>query len=206
MNRRTRILSIHDLRFTIHQFMKKLYFHSFIFALLFCAVVSSARAQAVVNPAVEQVDIKLRGTDGKTYDVAGLRGNVVLVSFGATWCQPCKEELQALEQLKKEYKDKPVKFLWIDIESQEEVSDGALRDYAKKLKISFPVLRDPDKSTFSRFSTRLRLPTILFFDKAGKLATPNHVGMAAIPVYMARMRERLDKLLTMESATNSTGR
>jgi thiol-disulfide isomerase/thioredoxin len=186
--------------------MKKLYLCSFSFVFLLCAVASSVRAQAAANPTEEQVNIKLRGTDGKTYDVASLRGNVVLVSFGATWCLPCKEELQALEQLKKEYKDKPVKFLWIDIESQEDVSDGALRDYAKKLKVSFPVLRDPDKATFSRFSTRLRLPTILFFDKSGKLATPNHVGMAAIPVYMARMRERLDKLLTMEAATNSTGR
>jgi thiol-disulfide isomerase/thioredoxin len=186
--------------------MKKLYLHSFIFASLLCALVGSARAQVVSNPASEPISIKLRGVDGKAYDVASLHGNVVLVSFGATWCLPCKEELQALEHLKKEYKDKPVKFLWISIESQEEVSDGALRDYAKKLKISFPVLRDPDKATFSRFSTRLRLPTILFFDKSGKLSTPNHVGMAAIPVYMARMRERLDKLLTMEAATISTGR
>jgi thiol-disulfide isomerase/thioredoxin len=186
--------------------MKKFYLYSFIFAFLLCAVASSAHAQAVGNQTGEPASIKLRGADGKTYDVASLRGNVVLVSFGATWCIPCKEELQALEQLKKEYKDKPVKFLWIDIESQEDVSDGALRDYAKKLKVSFPVLRDPDKATFSRFSTRLRLPTILFFDKSGKLSTPNHVGMAAIPVYMARMRERLDKLLTMEAATNSTGR
>jgi thiol-disulfide isomerase/thioredoxin len=186
--------------------MKKLYLYSFIFASLLCAVASSARAQVVANQTGEQVGIKLRGTDGKTYDVASLRGNVVLVSFGATWCQPCKEELQALEQLKKEYKDKPVKFLWISIESQEEVSDGALRDYAKKLKLSFPVLRDPDKATFSRFSTRLRLPTILFFDKSGNLSTPNHVGMAAIPLYLARMRERLDKLLTLEAATNSSVR
>jgi thiol-disulfide isomerase/thioredoxin len=185
--------------------MKKIYLCSFIFAFLLCALASSTQAQALANQTEEEAAIKLRGVDGKTYDVVSLRGNVVLVSFGATWCLPCREELQALEQLKKEYKDKPVKFLWIDIESREDVSDGALRDYAKKLKISFPVLRDPDKSTFSRFSTRLRLPTILFFDKSGKLSTPNHVGMAEIPLYMSTMRGRLDKLLTLEAATNTTG-
>jgi thiol-disulfide isomerase/thioredoxin len=185
--------------------MKRLYLCSFIFAFLLCALASSTQAQVLANQTQEEVAIKLRGVDGKTYDVASLRGNVVLVSFGATWCLPCREELQALEQLKKEYKDKPVKFLWIDIESHEDVSDGALRDYAKKLKISFPVLRDPDKSTFSRFSTRLRLPTILFFDKSGKLSTPNHVGMAEIPLYMSTMRGRLDKLLTLEAATNKNG-
>jgi thiol-disulfide isomerase/thioredoxin len=189
--------------------MKKLYSYSFLLASLFCALAISARAQEVAgasNAWQGQTDIKLKGADGKTYDTASLRGNVLLVSFGATWCEPCREELQALEQLKKEYRDKPVKFIWISIESQDEVSDGALRDYAKKLKISFPVLRDPDKATFSRFSARLRLPTILFYDKSGKLSTPNHVGMAAIPIYLAKMRERLDKLLMMEAATSAKGR
>ncbi len=149
----------------------------------------------------EPLTIQLKGADGKNYDIASMRGQVVLVSFGATWCQPCKEELKALEQLKKEYSDKPVKFLWVSIESEEEVSDGELRSYAKHLKFSFPVLRDPDKRTFARFSQRLRLPTILFFDREGKFSLPNHVGMAAIPVYMAKMRERLDKILKTEAAT-----
>jgi thiol-disulfide isomerase/thioredoxin len=165
-----------------------------------------AQDSTAANLAEEPLTIQLKGTDGKLYDIANMRGQVVLVSFGATWCQPCKEELKALEQLKKEYSDKPVKFLWISIESEEEVSDGGLRSYAKQLKLSFPVLRDPDKRTFARFSQRLRLPTILFFDREGKLVLPNHVGMAAIPVYMAKMRERLDKILKMEAAHGSTGR
>ncbi len=160
-----------------------------------------AQDSTAANLPEEPLTIQLRGMDGKDYDIASMRGQVVLVSFGATWCQPCKEELKALEQLKKEYSDRPVKFLWISIESEEEVSDGGLRSYAKQLKLSFPVLRDPDKRTFARFSQRLRLPTILFFDREGKLVLPNHVGMAAIPVYMAKMRERLDKILKTEAAT-----
>jgi thiol-disulfide isomerase/thioredoxin len=160
---------------------------------------------ATANPPLAPAGIQLRGADGKSYDIASMRGQVVLVSFGATWCLPCKEELKALEQLKKEYRDKPVKFLWISIESESEVTDSGLRDYAKQLKLSFPVLRDPDKRTFARFSQRLRLPTILFFDREGKLSPPNHVGMAAIPVYLAKMRERLDKLLlSAEAMTHSS--
>lgn len=180
-----------------------------IFSLLFlCAslVVAAAVARAQgaagqVVPPADSSDLKLRGADGKTYDVASMRGQVVLVSFGATWCLPCKEELKALEVLKKEYKDKPVTFLWISIESEEDVSDKGLRDYAKGLKISFPVLRDPDRTIFARYSQRLRMPTVLFFDREGKLSLPNHVGMADAPLYMATMRKRLDKLLTEEAAT-----
>lgn len=183
--------------------MKRIFLATFLCASLFCALTGQAHGQdsSATNLPEEQPSINLKGTDGKTYDLARMRGQVVLVSFGATWCIPCKEELKALEMLKKEYSDRPVKFIWISIEGEDEVSDGGLRSYAKQLKLTFPVLRDPDKRTFARFSERLRLPTILFFDRDGKLALPNHVGMAAIPIYMAKMRERLNKLLTTEAAT-----
>ena len=175
--------------------MKKVALITFLFASVFTFV--SARAQSVTTQPVDN-SIRLRGTDGKTYDVASMRGQIVLVSFGATWCEPCKEELKALEQLKKEYKDKPVTFLWISVEGEDQVSNSGLKDYAKKLKLSFPVLRDPDRSTFARFSPRMRLPTILFFDRNGRLSMPNHVGMAALPLYLSTIRGRLDKLLATE--------
>jgi thiol-disulfide isomerase/thioredoxin len=189
--------------------MKKFSLLTFLSASLLLALTANALGQDSSSPPLpeEPAGIQLKGADGKDYDIATMRGQVVLVSFGATWCLPCKEELQALEQLKKEYKDKPVKFLWISIESETEVTDSGLRSYAKQLKLSFPVLRDPDKRTFARFSQRLRLPTILFFDREGKLSPPNHVGMAAVPVYMAKMRERLDKLLTSaEAVTNPSNK
>jgi thiol-disulfide isomerase/thioredoxin len=188
--------------------MKRIFLYTFLSASLVFGFVTQARGQdsAMADQTEEPLTIQLKGADGKLYDIANMRGQVVLVSFGATWCLPCKEELKALEQLKKEYSDKPVKFLWVSIESEEEVSDSGLRSYAKQLKFSFPVLRDPDKRTFARFSQRLRLPTILFFDREGKLVLPNHVGMAAIPIYMAKMRERLDKILQMDAANSSTGR
>ncbi|HYY56433.1 MAG TPA: TlpA disulfide reductase family protein, partial [Pyrinomonadaceae bacterium] len=63
-------------------------------------------------PRPPDVGIKLRGIDGKTYDIALMKGNILLVSFGATWCAPCAKELRALEELKSEYHDKPVRFLW----------------------------------------------------------------------------------------------
>ena len=183
--------------------MKKIYIFSFLCVLFLAAISARAQDPTPANLPAEPVSINLKGADGKTYDVASMRGQVVLVSFGATWCQPCKEELRALEQLKKEYKDRPVKFLWVSIESEEDVSDGGLRNYAKQLKLSFPVLRDPDKRTFDRFSQRLRLPTILFFDRDGRISLPNHVGMADVAVYMAKMRERLDKLLAGDVSTRT---
>src|SRR3954462_12120525 len=102
--------------------MKKVIALAFLFASVL-TLGAGASAQTVVTPPLD-TSIRLRGMDGKTYDVASMRGQVVLVSFGATWCEPCKEELKALEQLKKEYRDKPVTFLWVSVEDEDQVSNS----------------------------------------------------------------------------------
>jgi len=140
--------------------------------------------------------IRLQGLDGQTHDVSALRGNVVLVSFGATWCTPCSRELHALEELKSEFAGKPVKFFWVSIESSEDVSNASLKRYAKERRITFPVLRDPEKAAYVQFSARLRLPLIVFFGTDGQLDAPVQFGMRSpADLYKADVRARLHKLL-----------
>ena len=141
--------------------------------------------------------LKLQGLDGKIYDLGELRGSVVLVSFGATWCAPCSTELRALEELLGEYREQPVKFFWVSIERPEEITNAALRRYAKERKLSFPVLRDTAKMVFLQFSPRVRLPMIVMLGKDGKIDAPVQFGMRApADAYKADMRARLNKLLT----------
>ena len=138
---------------------------------------------------------KLSGIDGKNYDFTKMKGSVVLVSFGATWCTPCSAELLALEELKREYKDKPVKFFWVSIEHEDQVSNKDLAKYARTRKLTFPVLRDPMQLLFAQYTKRVRLPLVVFYDKEGRADMPVHFGMGTPQVYKDRMRERLNKLL-----------
>ncbi|HEX7998487.1 MAG TPA: TlpA disulfide reductase family protein [Pyrinomonadaceae bacterium] len=165
----------------------------------------SVRAQQQTNEPPLDVSIKLKGVDGKTYDLAEMRGSVLLVSFGASWCQPCWAELRALEELKREYKNQPVKFLWVSIEREEEISDGKLRSFARSQKLSFPVLRDPSGFTYAQFSTRRRIPLVVFFNREGKPVAPTHAGMAEPELYKRTMRERLDKLLQAQAPVETDG-
>jgi thiol-disulfide isomerase/thioredoxin len=180
--------------------MKKL-FPFLLFVMLLSASASLPSAQQMSE---DEISISLKGTDGCVYDISKMRGNVLLVSFGATWCQPCKEELRALEQLKQEYKDKPVRFLWVDIESPEDVSDGQLRNFAKSLKLTFPVLRDPTKFTFAQFTDTVRIPMVTIFNKDGRLVV-RQTGMAAPEEYKTFLRTRLNKFLATGASANSVG-
>jgi thiol-disulfide isomerase/thioredoxin len=174
--------------------------------VLICAlaVISLPAGAQVPGPASNPVYVKLRGIDGKMYDIAEMRGHVVLVSFGATWCQPCSAELVALEELKREYEKRPVRFLWVSIERKKEITDGGLRGFAKQRKLSFPVLRDPTQLTYAQFSTRVRLPLVVLFDKDGNVVGDRHFGISSHEDYKAKMRSALDELLAGSGSTSSS--
>jgi len=153
------------------------------------------KQEAEAQPQTPAV-IKLKGLDGKVYDSSAMRGEVLVVSFGATWCTPCTWELVAIEELKEEYAGKPVRFLWVSIEGEKQTSDNILKHYAKQRRLTVPVLRDPDAQAFSQFSTSTRIPVVVFFDKEGRHVGPVHRGMSSeISEYKKMVRTRVDALL-----------
>jgi thiol-disulfide isomerase/thioredoxin len=180
--------------------MRKLTLIFLLALFVACVPARSVQAQRITSITVEDAEpeLNLQGIDGKTYSLATMRGNVLLVSFGATWCQPCRDELAALEELKVEYQGKPVKFLWVNIESPEELPDKKLKSFVKSNKLTFPVLRDPSKFTFAQFSSVVRMPMVVFFDKDSKFKAPKQTGMASQEMYKARIRLRLDQLLATQ--------
>ncbi len=167
--------------------------------------VSAQQQQQEAQPQTPAV-IKLKGLDGKVYDSTAMKGDVVVFSFGATWCTPCTWELVAIEELKEEYAGKPVRFIWISIEGEKQTSDNLLRHYAKERKLTIPVLRDPDAQAFSQFSTSTRIPVVVFFDREGKYVAPVHRGMSPeISEYKKLVRTRVDALLKAGEAGKAAG-
>src|SRR5438067_1509917 len=157
-------------------------------------------AAAQLKPPPADPKMKLQGLDGKVYDLADLRGSVVLVSFGATWCAPCTTELKALQELLTEFRDKPVKFFWVSVERPEEITNAGLKRYAHERRVTFPVLRDTGKMVFLQFADRVRLPMIVLLKKDGRVDAPVQLGMSSqAESYKANLRGRINRLLTLPS-------
>jgi peroxiredoxin len=109
--------------------------------------------------------ITLARADGGTFSSAALRGkSPVVVSFFATWCGPCREELPHLIDLYQKHHAQGLQVVSISVEDAETV-----RRFAQEEKVPFPLLIDADQSVSRRFNVA-SIPMTVVLDKQGRAA------------------------------------
>ena len=62
----------------------------------------------------------LKTLNDESMSFEALKGKVVLINFWASWCGPCLEELPQLEALSRTYKQESIKFLAVNLDTQDE--------------------------------------------------------------------------------------
>jgi cytochrome c biogenesis protein CcmG/thiol:disulfide interchange protein DsbE len=83
-------------------------------------------------------EIQLAGLSGRMVSLADYRGGVVLVNFWASWCPPCKSELEWFEKVFEDYEDDGFAVVAVSLD---EVSPELVMD----LGIAFPVVVANDR-------------------------------------------------------------
>lgn len=143
---------------------------------LFMMVLLGSSLALAQNRGGEPVDFSLRSTDGQTITSDSLRGEVVVLAFGASWLPLSKNQLQGIRKLADEYSDRGVVVYWVSTESEDPKSknfatDEQLRGFALKYGLKVTVLRDPDGVTSKKFGID-QLPSIVIIDKQGNPSEP----------------------------------
>ena len=87
----------------------------------------------------------------------------LLLTFWATWCKPCIEELTELNKLYNDYKDKGFKLLAISTDSERTVAK--VKPYVKSKNYDFPVLYDTSGDVARIYYARAVPFTVLIDDK-----------------------------------------
>ena len=141
----------------------------------------------------------LRSVDGQTITSDSLRGEVVVLAFGASWLPLSKTQLQGIRKLADEYSNRGVVVYWVSTESDDPksknyASDAQLRAFAQKYGLKVTVLRDPDGAVSKKFGVD-QLPSIVILDKNGDPVGYPIGGLDPNGNLAGQLASRLDKVL-----------
>lgn len=130
-----------------------------------------ALAADPLAPAAERPllgDFALPTLDGGKVALADHKGKVVLVSFWATWCKPCKQELPLLDALGKKYADRGLVVLSINTDAPKTQAD--VRRTVTTKGLTLPILLDGDGKVSGRLNPRVAMPFAIYVDRQGRRA------------------------------------
>ena len=143
------------------------------FLILFIFLIANASANDL--PEIKNIVIH---KNPKTYDnvifldkkdqkinIKDFRGNLLILNFWATWCEPCKEEMPSLDRLQVNSKFNDLKIFAINI-GQEDLKK--VNKFFKMLDIkNFEPYFDPPTTLAKKFSLR-GVPTSIIINSEGK--------------------------------------
>jgi len=92
--------------------------------------------------------------------------HAVVVSFWASWCEPCKTEIPLLTRMAEDFKDKPVKIYLMNTMESLNFTVDSVRTILKDRKYTLPCLLDNTGTVARRYTVR-GLPMIVVIDKFG---------------------------------------
>jgi thiol-disulfide isomerase/thioredoxin len=91
------------------------------------------RRQKLADLKSKPVDLSFTSADGHPFDIANLRGKVVLVDFWASWCGPCMQEMPNVVSTYGKLHEKGFEIVGISLDQDK----GAMEEAMKKQNMSW---------------------------------------------------------------------
>lgn len=144
-------------------------------------------------------EFSLRSIDGQTITSDSLKGEVVVLAFGASWLPLSRTQLQGVRKLADEYADRGVVVYWVSTESENPksknfASDEQLRNFSRKYGLNVTVLRDPDGAVSKKLGAD-QLPSVVILDKQGQIVGEPIKGIDPDGNLAGQLAQQLDKIL-----------
>ena len=133
-------------------------------------VVASGRSSETVWVAVGHARVGGQARGFTSWDLGGRKvslsdftGRPVLLSFWATWCTVCKDELPALQRLQSTYRSGGLAVVAVNYR---ESSTTRMSQYLAGLHVNLQSVVDPDGSIASAYGVDIGLPVNILLDRS----------------------------------------
>lgn len=88
-------------------------------------------------------DFEMSTFDGETFRLSDHRGEVVIVNFWGSWCEPCREEMPAFQQV---WEDRHGDVMFVGVGSKRDSKEDAVA-FAEEFGVTYPIGRDTEGGT-----------------------------------------------------------
>ena len=103
--------------------------------------------------------------DGKTVSSDDFKNKTLLITFFATWCPPCRQEIPTLIKLQEEYADKDFSVVALSVDER---GPKVVRKLIESEKINYPVLM-ATRAVANSFGGISGIPTTFLVNKKGNV-------------------------------------
>ena len=127
-------------------------------------------------PKVANLNFTLTDINGKKFNLASLKGKVIVLDFWATWCAPCQVEIPWFVEFQKKYG--PQGFTAVGISVDDPVEK--LKPFAAEYKMNYPVLIGEGRDDIQgpkAYGPMFGLPKTFVIGRDGKICKA-HVGFS----------------------------
>jgi thiol-disulfide isomerase/thioredoxin len=135
------------------------------------AAKKAAGARYRIESLGKRITLKGKSIDGRTaIDINDYAGKVVLIHYWATWCEPCKEDIETIRSLQAKYGKNALQPVGISLDA----AQGEATKFASENRLTWPQLYEPGGMDGSRLATDLgvlTLPTMILLDKQGRVVS-----------------------------------
>ncbi|MBN2323648.1 MAG: TlpA family protein disulfide reductase [Spirochaetes bacterium] len=114
---------------------------------------------------IKAVEFTVESLDGKKTSLGDFKGKVIFLNFWATWCGPCKSEVEEIDRLYETLKDEAFTVMALDIQE----SKKKVRNFMKKNGIGFPVYLDERGEIAGEYGVN-GIPTTYIIGPDGRVA------------------------------------
>lgn len=110
-------------------------------------------------------ELTLTDTQGISHSLMDYRGQVLLVNLWATWCEPCKREMPALQAFYNRHREEG--FVVIGINDGDSKAD--VLQFLREYRLTFPIWLDPTYIATEQAFKTLGLPSSFVIDREGTI-------------------------------------